>query len=194
MDQLRHPNTAAAFFVWLLMLIFNAMSMPSTTATLTADMEDEDIVQLPSSPHDRAPSDTVELLLSTFQNFNFCSSLNVFHDEVQYWVKPRSTTWFSRFLLQQYDNNRWISMFRMTKPAVFALSQVLRPNIERKNTTYRLAVPVLVRVACTLFKLTHGANLTVCSKMFAIGRSTVSKILREVVHAINECLRGLRST
>lgn len=77
----------------------------------------------------------------------------------------------------------------MTKPCVFALAELLRPHVERQDTKYRIAIPVLVRVACTLFKLTHGANLTICSEMFAIGRSTVSRVLREVVHAINDSLR-----
>jgi hypothetical protein len=51
-----------------------------------------------------------------------------------------------------------------------------------------MAVPVLVRVACTLFKLIHGASLFICSEMFAVGRSTVSLILREVVCVINDTL------
>ena len=74
----------------------------------------------------------------------------------------------------------------MTKRAVVSLSDLLRPHVQRENTRYRLAVPVLIRVACTLFKLARGANLTICSEMFAIGRSTVSMVLTEVVHAIND--------
>jgi hypothetical protein len=46
-----------------------------------------------------------------------------------------------------------------------------------------------VRVAVTLFKLTHGASLFVCSEMFDVGKSTCSAILRETVRAINECLQ-----
>lgn len=78
---------------------------------------------------------------------------------------------------------------RMTKPAVMALSDVLKPHVQRENTRYRLAIPVLIRVGCTLFKLAHGANMTVCSELFAIGKSTVSMVLREVVNAINDTLR-----
>ena len=51
-----------------------------------------------------------------------------------------------------------------------------------------MVVLVLVHVACTLFKLTHGASLFICSKMFAVGKSTMSLILREVVCAINNTL------
>jgi hypothetical protein len=45
-----------------------------------------------------------------------------------------------------------------------------------------------VRVAVTLFKLTHGTSLFVCSEMFAIGKSTCFAILQETVRAINDCL------
>jgi hypothetical protein len=79
-------------------------------------------------------------------------------------------------------------MFRMTKPAVFALSDLLKPHVEKQDTKYRLAIPVLVCVVVTLFKLTHGASLLVYSEMFAVGKSTCSAILRETVWAINDCL------
>lgn len=52
-----------------------------------------------------------------------------------------------------------------------------------------MVVLVLIRIACTLFKLSHGASLFICSEMFAVGKSTVSMMLREVVHAINKVLR-----
>ena len=78
----------------------------------------------------------------------------------------------------------------MTKAAIFNLVEILKLAVEKKNTKYRLSIPVLVRVACTLFKLTHGASLFICSKMFAIGRSIVCLVLREVVQAINVALRS----
>ena len=63
-------------------------------------------------------------------------------------------------------------------------------STEKKNTKYRLAIPVMVLLACTLFKLSHDASLFICSKIFAIGRSTISLVLREVVQAINVMLRS----
>jgi hypothetical protein len=79
-------------------------------------------------------------------------------------------------------------MFHMTKRAVFVLSDVLKPYIEKHDTKYRLAIPVLVHLVVTLFKLTHGASLFVCSEMFAVGKSTCSAIIRETMRAINDCL------
>jgi len=125
---------------------------------------------------------------TALMNFRLCTLFHLFEDDMGFWVKPRSTTWFSRFLISEYDDTRWMHMFRMTKSSVFALVDVLRPHVQKKDTKYRLAIPVVIRVACCLFKLTHGASLFVCSEMFAIGKSTVSAILREVVHAINDTL------
>ena len=62
--------------------------------------------------------------------------------------------------------------------------------MKKKDTKYRLAIPVVVCVACTLFKLTHAANLLICIELFAVGRSTVSLMLRELVQAINVALRS----
>ena len=81
-------------------------------------------------------------------------------------------------------------MFRMTKVSIFSLADLLEPQIQKKNTKYHLAILVLICVAVTLFKLSHGVNLTVCSEVFAIDRSTVCKILQDVVHAMNNVLKS----
>jgi hypothetical protein len=133
--------------------------------------------------------DSDRVAVALLYNFRLCTMFNLLDDDLGFWVKPRSTTWFCRFLLSQYGEERWIQMFRMTKPAMFALSDLLKPHVEKQDTKYRLAIPVLVRVAVTLFKLTHGASLLVYSEMFAVGKSTCSAILRETVWAINDCLR-----
>ena len=64
-----------------------------------------------------------------------------------------------------------------------------RQFFSTSDTDYPVVILVLVRVACCLFKLTQGVSLLVCSEMFALGKSTISKILRDVVHAINIVLR-----
>ena len=126
---------------------------------------------------------------STLTHFCIWSSAFLLDEDLGFWVKPRLTTWFSRFLLHEYDNRRWIEMFRFTKGAVFRLAALLTPAIRRKDTRYRLVVPVVVCLACVLFKLSHGASFLICSEMFAIGRSTVSLMLQQVVQAINVSLR-----
>ena len=77
----------------------------------------------------------------------------------------------------------------MTKSSVFELSHQLRPLIEKQNTKYQLAIPVVVRVACTLLKLAHATNTRMCSELFAIGTSTVSNVVHDTCRAINIALR-----
>ncbi|KAG0571655.1 hypothetical protein KC19_VG031300 [Ceratodon purpureus] len=103
-------------------------------------------------------TDASTMFSASLSNFRLCTMLTVFNEDVCFWVRPRSTTWFSRFLLEQYDDERWVQMFRMSKRAVLALADLLWPHVHRQNTKYRLAFPVLIRVACTLFKFTHGAS------------------------------------
>lgn len=74
-------------------------------------------------------------------------------------------------------------MFRITKFGVLALTDVLRPL--RENTKYRLAISILISVACTLPKLTHGPNTIVSIELFAIEKNTISVVLRDAVNAIN---------
>ena len=134
--------------------------------------------------------DAESLFRVTLNNYLMCTTFNFYVEDIGFWVKPCSTTWFPKFLLEQYDNSRWVSMFRMTKPCVFAFTELLRPELAQKNTTYTIAILVLTRVACLLFKLvTYSANLSICNEVFAIGHNTVCMVLCEVVNAINDTLR-----
>lgn len=101
------------------------------------------------------------------------------------WVKARSTTWYSNFLMVQFDNKRWIEHFRVTQDVVQQLTERLRPLIGKKDTRYRFAIPVGIRVACSLYKLAHAADYLQCSELFAIGKSTVHLVLHDFVAVIN---------
>jgi len=49
----------------------------------------------------------------------------------------------------------------MSKRTVFSLAELLRPMVSKKDIKYSFAIPMLVLVACTLFKLTYGASLQI---------------------------------
>ena len=75
---------------------------------------------------------TTQIILSTTALFDNCLSFSVLHvsDELRWWVKPRSTTWFSHFLMTVYDGSQWIDHFRMSKETVFEICNKLRPYIQ----------------------------------------------------------------
>lgn len=75
--------------------------------------------------------------------------------------------------------------FRFTKAAIFQMASLLAPLCAKMDTRYRKVVPMYVRIACALYKFVHGASLLICLEQFAIGKSTVSSILQDVIHAIN---------
>jgi len=189
MDPFRSPNTVLQYTVWILLLLLNSSQAHKCNIQWENEEDSEESLNSIMQGLEGPVHDAHSLFRATLYNYRLCTTFSIFEDDLGFWMKPQSTTWFSRFLLEQYDNKHWVQMFRMTKASVIALADLLKPHVQRQNTHYRVAIPVLIRVACTLFKLIHGANFTICSEIFAIGRSTVSKVLREVVHAINDTLR-----
>ena len=189
MDNALDVHSSLTLGAWLLLQILTMSLTHYVPALTTEDKNSEDAFTEIIDGVGQPAEDPLAILSSYFLNLLFPTSLYLLPDDLGFWVKPQSTTWFSRFLMAEYDDRRWLEMFRMTKASVFALVDLLAPHVRRKDTKYRVAIPVVIRVAYTLFKLTHGASLFICLEMFAIGKSIVCSILRDVVHAVNDTLR-----
>jgi hypothetical protein len=52
------------------------------------------------------------------------SALNSLPSNLGHWVKPQSTTWFSRFLMVENNYECWVENFKMTKDKLFTLLNV----------------------------------------------------------------------
>ena len=189
MDFFQNPAEIINFSSTLLLLFLSANRILDLAASPESDEKAGTIVT--TIAHDLfQPIFYVDMVTRVaLHNFIICNVFSLLDNDLGFWVKPQSTTWFSRFLLVQYDNHCWMKMFWMSKLAVFALADFLKPHLQKQDTKYRLVVLVLIRVACTLFKLSHGTSLFICSEMFSVGKSTMSMMFREVMHAINEVLR-----
>ena len=147
-------HAALVFAVWLLLQLLNT---PLTLYLNPPDEDDEEAQEALRSLVDGVGEPMVDphsTMCTVVENFRLCTSFNLFSDDLGYWVKLRSTTWFSHFLLSEYDDRRWIQIFQMTKHAIFVLADLLAPHVQKKDTKYRLAIPVVVRIAYCLFKLT----------------------------------------
>lgn len=106
-------------------------------------------------------SQDVQVAVSTAALFDYrlnCGFI-CFNNDLRYWMKPRSTTWFSDFFIFLYSDSRWIEQFRMDKAAVADLWSRLCPHIQKHDTKYRQAIPVEVRVCCCLYNLAQGASI-----------------------------------
>ena len=119
-----------AFTVWLLLQLLNE---PHYTPDVAIASVRKDKIQ-----------DPMEMILGSFMgplhniqsqfsdglnNYRVCIMFSGLDEDLGYRVTPRSTTWFSRFLLEQYDDKWWVQMFCMSKRSVFALSELLREHV-----------------------------------------------------------------
>ena len=68
------------------------------------------------------------------------------------------------------------------------LLELLKPLISKKNTKFREPISAEIRLAVTLRYLASGESQQLLSWSYRIGRSTVSKIIRETSKAIWDIL------
>src|SRR5579859_6251231 len=111
------------------------------------------------------------------------------------WVKDRCTYWKTGVLSGQYlQDPDFQDTFRMSRNSFNQLHALLgiflqvlanvEPYITLQDTRYRKATPSRVRLLAYLYHIAHGASYTVVSNQFALGRSTVCKIVHDVTYAI----------
>jgi hypothetical protein len=182
------PTDLLSIVSALLMMLLNAHNILDVASIpIEASTHEDFIVHMEEGV--RHMGNIYSSSIAALYSYQLWNNLLLVDHELGYWVKPRSTTWFSRFVIEEYDVDRWSSLFWMTKASVFELSHQLRPFIQKQNTKYRLSIPVVVRVVCTLLKLAHATNMRLCSELFAIGMSTVSNAIHDTCRANNIALR-----
>ncbi|XP_042320621.1 protein ALP1-like [Sceloporus undulatus] len=111
----------------------------------------------------------------------------------RWWVRPRErSNWWSTEVLQNWDNEMWISNFRMPKETLFVLAGILKPEIQRGESNFRSPISVKQRVAMTIWWLSSPLMYRKVASRFEIGRSTAAEIAIEVCLAMEKLL--LRKT
>ena len=103
----------------------------------------------------------------------------------RWYVKPRSTCWFEEYLFNIYTPDMFYDILRMSRRTFDRLVHDLRPFIAGQHTHWRQPIGVEKKVVVTLFKLMHGVSMPLVVDKAALGKSTVSKILRQVCGAIS---------
>jgi hypothetical protein len=73
------------------------------------------------------------MFVVTINDFLMSCSLNVLSQELRYQVKPRSTTWFSKFLFTKYENDQWVENFMMLKSTLFQIADRLSSTLLKKT-------------------------------------------------------------
>jgi hypothetical protein len=68
------------------------------------------------------------------------------------------------FLLNEYEDDRWVENFKMLKSMFFHITNELKPTLMKKNTKYINAIPMEICVSCVIYKLVHGFNFLIYSE------------------------------
>lgn len=107
------------------------------------------------------------------------------------WTTTRSTDWWERVVMTEFQPSDWLDKFRMSRETFFYLCEKLRPRLARQDTSFRLALPVEKRVAVALWRLASNVEYRTISSLFGVGKSTVCRCVRDMCHAIVALLSGL---
>ena len=112
------PTGLLSIISALLMILLNAQNILGMASIPIEATSHEDFIM-----HMEEGTRHMENIFSTsiaaLYSYLLWNNLLLADHELGYWVKPRSTTWFSRFVIEEYDDARWSSLFRMTKASVF---------------------------------------------------------------------------
>ncbi|XP_033977923.1 putative nuclease HARBI1 [Trematomus bernacchii] len=103
----------------------------------------------------------------------------------KFWVRPgRTSSWWDNFVNGVVVDDEWRENFRMSKASVVALTEELRPYIEKKTTNMRAPIDPLKRVAAVLYYLSDEGRLRKTANAFGVFRPALSLIIRETCRAI----------
>ena len=85
----------------------------------------------------------------------------------------------------------------MSRKSFEELCQLIGQYVVKQKTRFCNAVPVEKKIACTLYYLSDEGKMRKIVNAFSLGKSTVSKVIREVCKSISinlKCLIKLPNT
>lgn len=89
-------------------------------------------------------------------------------------------------MVPNFTDEQWSQNFRMSEDTFLYLCHRLQTAMEKRDTNFRLCVPIKKRVAIALWKLTTNSELRLVSHLFGVGVTTVWRCVREFCTAVNE--------
>ncbi|XP_074857124.1 2-Hydroxyacid oxidase 2 isoform X5 [Carettochelys insculpta] len=104
------------------------------------------------------------------------------------WSYPTSTDWWERLVLGEWDNDRWLRNFRMSRQTFLELCQWLTPALRHQDMAMRRALTVQKWVGIAVWKLATPDSYRSVGQQFGVSKATVGAVLMEVVRAINAML------
>ena len=104
----------------------------------------------------------------------------------QWWMLPRPQLgWFEVIFGDERQSGYWKEHFRMRKETFLRLVDLVTPEILKRDTYFREAIPAHKRVAIALWRLAVGSSFRAIAAHFDVGKSTCVNITKEFCLALN---------
>ncbi|XP_030612228.1 protein ANTAGONIST OF LIKE HETEROCHROMATIN PROTEIN 1 [Archocentrus centrarchus] len=103
------------------------------------------------------------------------------------WAHPRAHHWWD-VVVPGFTSAQFIHNFRVSPESFDYICSRLSHALQRKNTNYRLCVPVRKRVAIAIWKLATNSEYRAVSHLFGVGISTVFNCVQDFCSAVIEVL------
>ena len=102
--------------------------------------------------------------------------------ERRYWMMEYKQGWFENIWPRRHDiiyNEIWQREFRLTANVFDYVVNLVREQIQRRDTNFRKCVATEKGVAIAVWRLATGNSYRTISKVFGVGKSTIILIIRE---------------
>ncbi|XP_061919297.1 uncharacterized protein LOC133660681 [Entelurus aequoreus] len=98
------------------------------------------------------------------------------------WAVRRSNEWWDQ-VVPGFTRTDWVHHFRMSEETFLHICAELRPAMQKRDTNFRVCVPVKKRVAIALWKLATNSEFKSISHLFGVSKTTVCRCVREFCSA-----------
>ena len=105
----------------------------------------------------------------------------------RYWMISYEQKWFEKMTARKDKlifQELWKNEFRMLPSTFDFIVNLVEAEMRKEDNYFRKTISIQKRVACALWQLSTGNSYRVVSKVFGVGRSTVSQIVKEFCKTI----------
>uniref|UniRef100_A0A3P8S776 DDE Tnp4 domain-containing protein n=1 Tax=Amphiprion percula TaxID=161767 RepID=A0A3P8S776_AMPPE len=109
------------------------------------------------------------------------------------WAHPQSCYWWD-MIVPDFSEQQFVQNFRVSRESFQYIYDRTSEILAKKDTTYRLCVPVRKRIAIAIWKLATGSEYRTISHLFGVGLSTVFNCVQEFCNAVIQVLLPVHIT
>ncbi|XP_056607514.1 uncharacterized protein zgc:113227 [Triplophysa dalaica] len=99
------------------------------------------------------------------------------------WAYPREQKWWDN-VVPEFSLAQFIQNFKVSRKTFEYICCRLKRLMQKRNTNFRLCVPVRKRIAIALWKLATGSEYKSVSQLFGVGLSTVFNCVQDFCNAV----------